>query len=210
MNGPRRGFTLIELLVVIAILAILAGLIFPVFARARESARAARCVSNLRQLGLAIGMYAQDYDDLFPYAADAADKYCPQIWSAYPAFQAQIPAMPFLHNVLDPYVRGADVWACPSDTGYDYLDGTNFPLRGRPTAYEAFGHSYFYRTELAFRRMSVSGLQAPSQTNVLLDSDGAWHGDRKEVERRYHFLYADGHVKKINRRQYYEAWGTPL
>jgi prepilin-type N-terminal cleavage/methylation domain-containing protein/prepilin-type processing-associated H-X9-DG protein len=65
----RRGFTLIELLVVIAIIAILAAILFPVFAQAREAARKTSCTSNLRQVGIAFGMYAQDYDECFPWAA---------------------------------------------------------------------------------------------------------------------------------------------
>src|SRR5437016_4167237 len=68
----RRGFTLIELLVVIAIIAILAAILFPVFAQAREKARAATCVSNLKQVGNAMMMYVQDYDEHFPGAAAPA------------------------------------------------------------------------------------------------------------------------------------------
>ncbi|MFA4044255.1 MAG: hypothetical protein HZRFUVUK_001041, partial [Candidatus Fervidibacterota bacterium] len=64
----HRGFTLIELLVVIAIIAILAAILFPVFARAREKARQASCQSNLKQIGLAIFQYAQDYDERLPLA----------------------------------------------------------------------------------------------------------------------------------------------
>src|SRR5215207_2591903 len=65
-RSARRGFTLIELLVVIAIIAILAAILFPVFAQAREKARSASCLSNIKQLGLTLQMYAQDYDEIYP------------------------------------------------------------------------------------------------------------------------------------------------
>lgn len=67
-RGSRAGFTLIELLVVIAIIAILAAILFPVFAQAREKARSATCLSNGKQIALAISMYSQDYDETFPYS----------------------------------------------------------------------------------------------------------------------------------------------
>src|SRR5436853_7431745 len=67
MKAARRsGFTLIELLVVIAIIAILAAILFPVFAQARESARITSCLSNMKQIGLSWNMYAQDYDETYP------------------------------------------------------------------------------------------------------------------------------------------------
>ncbi|HIE53501.1 MAG TPA: DUF1559 domain-containing protein [Armatimonadetes bacterium] len=208
--GPRAGFTLVEMLVVIAIVAILAAILFPVFAQAREKARAARCVSNLRQLGAAIWMYAQDYDDLFPQAVDPADKYAPQIWARWPQWQARIPRMPMITEVLEPYIKGPEVWHCPSDTGYDTVDVSRFPLDGRPTSFKKFGTSYFFRTEIAFRYMSISGLAWPSQTNVLLDASGEWHGERAIPKRRYHILYGDGHVKTANWQQHIDAWRTPL
>src|SRR5690606_6779733 len=65
-SGAKRGFTLIELLVVIAIIAILAAILFPVFARARENARRASCQSNLKQIGLGLMQYTQDYDERLP------------------------------------------------------------------------------------------------------------------------------------------------
>src|ERR1044072_7200814 len=65
-HRTRRGFTLIELLVVIAIIAILAAILFPVFAQAREKARQATCLSNLKQIGTGVVMYVQDYDEIYP------------------------------------------------------------------------------------------------------------------------------------------------
>src|SRR3984893_16343165 len=69
----KRGFTLIELLVVIAIIAILAAILFPVFAQAREAARKTTCISNMKQLGLGWLMYAQDYDEANPMTAQCCD-----------------------------------------------------------------------------------------------------------------------------------------
>jgi prepilin-type N-terminal cleavage/methylation domain-containing protein/prepilin-type processing-associated H-X9-DG protein len=86
-----RAFTLIELLVVIAIIAILAAILFPVFAQAREKARATTCVSNLKQLGLAWLMYAQDYDETYPLTA---------------AYDAGTGAQVFWQSMVDPYIKG--------------------------------------------------------------------------------------------------------
>src|SRR5690606_14073104 len=68
LSPQKRGFTLIELLVVIAIIAILAAILFPVFARARENARRTSCLSNLKQIGLGVMQYVQDYDEMYPRA----------------------------------------------------------------------------------------------------------------------------------------------
>ena len=70
-NPGARGFTLIELLVVIAVIAILAAILFPVFAQAREKARQTACLSNMRQMSMAVQMYTQDYDESLPLAATA-------------------------------------------------------------------------------------------------------------------------------------------
>jgi prepilin-type N-terminal cleavage/methylation domain-containing protein/prepilin-type processing-associated H-X9-DG protein len=111
--GLRRGFTLIELLVVIAIIAILAAILFPVFARAREKARETSCRSNLKQIGLALHMYASDYDGLLPIADDKP---------------VTNPILGFgLADVIQPYVKNRQVHRCPSDTtGWWKSDGTSY------------------------------------------------------------------------------------
>jgi len=90
----RRGFTLIELLVVIAIIAILAAILFPVFAKAREKARQSSCLSNVKQIGLSNLMYVQDYDERFSVGG-------------YSSLQSWI-------TLVDPYVKNPQIWNCPS------------------------------------------------------------------------------------------------
>ncbi|MCS7192590.1 MAG: DUF1559 domain-containing protein [Armatimonadetes bacterium] len=98
------GFTLIELLVVIAIIAILAAILFPVFSRAREKARQSSCTSNLRQLGLACMMYAQDYDENLPYGHLGGN------WCGEPPNR---PVISWRHT-LPPYIKNSQLFVCPS------------------------------------------------------------------------------------------------
>ena len=95
----KQGFTLIELLVVIAIIAILAAILFPVFARARENARRASCQSNLKQIGLGLIQYSQDYDEQLTPA-----------WSGSNVFPGTTRWM----NVVQPYVKSDQLFNCPS------------------------------------------------------------------------------------------------
>jgi general secretion pathway protein G len=204
------AFSLIELLTVIGIIAILAGLLFPVFATARGKAREITCVSNLRQIGMAIRMYAQDYDELYPWAVDPTDKFTPQIWNPFPFFRDQIPGMPLLHEVLQPYVKSAELFRCPADTGYDIEDFTGEPLDARPTSYRKFGTSYNFRTEIAFRGMRESGFQQPASINVMMDAAGHWHGGLLFDRMRYSVLHGDGHTKSLSRSQLEILWSNPL
>src|SRR4051812_10286125 len=105
----RRGFTLIELLVVIAIIAILAAILFPVFAQAREKARAATCLSNMKQLSLGIHMYAQDYDEAMPYNY----AYDGEITGGACAQKAPA-VLRWWHDFVKPYVKNTQVYICPS------------------------------------------------------------------------------------------------
>ncbi|MFO8079234.1 MAG: DUF1559 domain-containing protein [Armatimonadota bacterium] len=206
----RRAFTLIELLVVIAIIAILAALVFPVFARARAKARETQCASNLKQLGLAFEMYAADYDDRYPFAVDAPDSYCPDIWTGHPQWQALIAQMPRLKDVLQPYTKNHEVFHCSADTGYDRLENTPYEMDAQPTAFEAVGSSYHFRTEVAFSGVGPSLLSDPVGTNILMDGHGSWHGGRNYEDGRWNVLFGDGHVKNVTRPQLDEAWYTPL
>ena len=134
MQVSRRGFTLIELLVVIAVIAILAGILFPVFARARDAALQTQCISNLRQLGVSIQMYADDYDEKFPLAVDFTDQPLSAAAYANSGIPDAVKNVYRLENtddpvdgdsnggridhILRPYVRSEEVFRCPGDTGF--------------------------------------------------------------------------------------------
>lgn len=108
MHRRFKGFTLIELLVVIAIIAILAAILFPVFAQAREKARSASCLSNTRQISLAFAMYLQDFDERF--MATVSERQAPTGTPDTPEARA-----PFSYRILlQPYIKSQEIFRCPS------------------------------------------------------------------------------------------------
>jgi prepilin-type N-terminal cleavage/methylation domain-containing protein/prepilin-type processing-associated H-X9-DG protein len=138
IHGPSRGFTLIELLVVIAIISILAAILFPVFQSVRENARRTACISNGRQIGLAVTQYTGDFDEAMPIfqGYNAGINY-----STNPA-EGQGPGTPThkgLEVELAPYTKATDLFKCPDDSGGPAANGG-------PTAnasyHDVYGSSY--------------------------------------------------------------------
>lgn len=129
----RRGFTLIELLVVIAIIAILAAILFPVFARAREKARQTSCLNNAKQMATAVQMYVQDYDEtVIPYYQDGNPSGSRCWW-----------------QIMEPYVKNMQVYLCPSS----YMIAPNW------SATRAYGDFMDYGMN---RRCSTRGTATPT------------------------------------------------
>jgi len=105
----QNGFTLIELLVVIAIIAILAAILFPVFAKAREKARQTSCLSNMKQIGLGFAQYTQDYDEKYSSRFICVDTPCHEYSYRY---------------ALQPYIKNNQIWKCPSNPSTNLDEGS--------------------------------------------------------------------------------------
>ena len=136
-NKKRPAFTLIELLVVIAIIAILAAILFPVFARARENARRSSCTSNLKQMGIGLIQYSQDYDEYYPVARFNGDQVSQTTPYRYKWMDA-----------IQPYIKSTQVFTCPSDTDVtigattyttQYIPADQLTAKGIGASREYFG-----------------------------------------------------------------------
>jgi len=153
--GHRRGFTLIELLVVIAIIAILAAILFPVFARAREKARQSSCQSNLKQLGIAFMMYAQDYDETYPMAYY-------EDWMTYWDMKVDWSGNIIGDGLITPYTKNHQIAQCPS------LGKIN---SDRPFTGYAYNTTYIGGPPYEGRRpAALASIQSPAETVLLCDS----------------------------------------
>lgn len=209
MNFPKQrkmGFTLIELLVVIAIIAILAAILFPVFARARENARRSSCQSNQKQIGLGILQYAQDYDERYPMEYTIIGG----VANYWPV-------------AVQPYLKSTQIFSCPSKDGV--WDGT--------AANSEYGGVRIGLNRLLFelnqttttsdwtpRPVILSAIAKPAETVMTVDTaasagsipvGGAAYDSRNYPEYRHldttNVLFMDGHVKAM-RKDTLEAKGT--
>lgn len=201
--ATKRGFTLIELLVVIAIIAILAAILFPAFARARENARRTSCASNLKQIALGEQMYTQDYDEKLSGPGN------------YSAFGAGIPTG--WQYLLAPYIKSEQLFDCPNvaKTGFGGSD---------KYLYNSYGYNTYLGNDVA-GGVALASIGSPSETVMFADnlsydgtnygfyqlrppslngSDPIWweihaSGPNGRMVRRHfegaNVAYADGHVK---------------
>ncbi len=147
MNGRKevRGFTLIELLVVIAIIALLAAILFPVFARARENARRASCMSNLKQVGLGVMQYVQDYDEKYPFTTDNPEN----SRIVYDFATAAPPNFSPLATIF-PYTKSWQILRCPSSSP----NPDAMPVGNNATNYLISG--VIFRTDYGLSMAAVS------------------------------------------------------
>ncbi|MDW8103420.1 MAG: DUF1559 domain-containing protein [Armatimonadota bacterium] len=213
----RLGFTLIELLVVIAIIAILAAILFPVFAQAREKARATSCLSNIKQIGLGAAMYVQDYDErVVPVCTSCYTPRCPTSktyywWGSFDGVQLNES-----EGLIYPYMKNHQIQACPS---FSNRLRTAIGLTG-------YGYNYAYLAPFTYPNgcavpnpVSLGAVSQPAETvwmadaarintwaypvptlegNTYLDppSNGypGFHGRHSEMG---NVLWLDGHVKNM-------------
>ncbi|MCE9558927.1 MAG: prepilin-type N-terminal cleavage/methylation domain-containing protein [Armatimonadetes bacterium] len=150
----KKAFTLIELLVVIAIIAILAAILFPVFTQAKESAKNTQCLSNGKQIGLAVKMYLNDSDDLMP------------IFYAYNSVPAAgVAGHKGVEVLLFPYTKSKEIFKSPLDQGGPY---TALDVPGANTYHKAYGSSY------RFTKCMYTVVSGESSTNNYVITDPGW------------------------------------
>ena len=222
----RRGFTLIELLVVIAIIAILAAILFPVFAKAREAARGTSCRSNLKQIGTALMMYTQDYDETYPNRRFGT--------AARPTGDD----VNSWRTVIQPYVKNNQLFTCPSnpsnqtistDPTYKISYAANFnygdqPRPGSPAVFSVLGNGLFGNS--LSPGVSMAAVPAPSDliavveiyrvpyVSFMIDIRGTTDSlvPQPYYERSLftghngtsNYLFTDGHVKAMRPAQTYQ------
>jgi prepilin-type N-terminal cleavage/methylation domain-containing protein len=210
----RGGFTLIELLVVIAIIGILAASLFPVFARARENARRASCVSNVKQLGVAMQMYVQDYDSMYP----------PRL--PPPAAGAAFPCKPCRTDMgtgrswidlAQPYAKSRQLVVCPSDVGVPAAIAAD-PINSatpRPSKMADFYGSSYCLNVVVTRRGSEAAIPRPSESYLGAEivpwhsTEGFSYFSGKTGNPVRVAYYCDGHAKVASEQSIALQCSTP-
>lgn len=195
----QQAFTLIELLVVIAIISMIAAILFPVFARARENARRSTCISNQKQLGLAILQYTQDYDEKLP-----------PVWNG----RNSALLVDLWPTIISPYVKSTQVYYCPSNTSG--FDSSKLPVYNTLT----YGLNAYLTVTVAGYKDGPTGTKClvdggcegaslaaittpPSQVILLADKNGSYlvkwtvagHTPTLQHFEGANFAFVDGHVK---------------
>ncbi len=209
VHRSKKGFTLIELLVVIAIIAILAAILFPVFAQARESARSSSCLSNTKQIGLAILQYVQDYDEFFPPAMY-------EVYTTDPAYnKPDLPWGPWKNRhtgwdkLVQPYIKNTQVFKCPSAT-----PGPDAQNAGADSSARTGAIQYYMNKQLTgdpIQQVSgwVSGFKAQKLAScnfaaaTILAADDVTGASTGSISHEFDgWGWADGHAHLINGDNY--------
>jgi prepilin-type N-terminal cleavage/methylation domain-containing protein/prepilin-type processing-associated H-X9-DG protein len=202
MNRPRisKGFTLIELLVVIAIIAILAAILFPVFAQARAKARQISCLSNVKQMALATGMYVQDYDEMFyPHRFNTCAESNPfiQILNDPPPgtrITGNARSRTFWISLLQPYIKNYDLFKCPSASPAAWWGGNSIPCNADGCSgngyggQNSYGHNDVWMSPAASYATACGGaVSPPSDASVtrpagtIMIVDATYYGAAPDV-----------------------------
>lgn len=230
LRKQRFAFTLIELLVVIAIIAILASILFPVFAQAREKARQTTCTSNIKQLATSLSMYMQDYDQLM-FASGVLPSGGTNGPVSGPDGQNIIRMLGGgLSYFMQPYIKNDGVFRCPSDAGDNYWgrNNTTWPYSravfwGKPTSYH-FRHALDCNLDGSAtstrQGLHEAKLISPASTITMFEA-GAFHLEKLPLyggvhpagtpqrppdNRQFVAAFADGHVKVFRLGYRYPAW----
>jgi len=180
----NNAFTLIELLVVIAIVAVLVGLLFPAFTRAKESGKGTVCLSNLRQVGIALQLYVQENDNRMPEMRD-------------PLVDSTNNTLPGPHLVLAHHLGNTNVLRCPSDKWRS--DKPKLLSLAGETFFEQTGSSYGWNSLLNGKRdddLRMFGTNYGAHETPLMFDREKFHLARG-ADKAMNYLYADGHIKNL-------------
>jgi prepilin-type N-terminal cleavage/methylation domain-containing protein len=212
----KRGFTLIELLVVIAIIAILAAILFPVFAKARDRAQTTACMNNMKQIGTAVQMYLGDSDGKYPMNRLPRTPGAPKPWDGSPYNW---------HTELTPYVKSTDVGKCPTNPLSKLFPKVAEESGNYPISYSYNGSMFHENSRPGGAPTTIMDVKDPSGTLLVVESRGQWPdlgvwglweagsgqpyraylnpklGAYQIHDKRMNGVFADTHAKSVSMKQ---------